>query len=573
VLAETFALVREAASRSIGMRHFDVQLMAGWAMARGMLAEMETGEGKTLAATLPACAAALAGTPVHVISANDYLVTRDAEALRPLYSFLGLEVAALRETDRDPRIRQAAYACDVVYVTARGVAFDHLRDRLASGRQGGHLARSVERLAAGDDSREPLLRGLCLAIVDEADSVLIDDACTPLILSATARRGEGRRVYRQALRLAGALEEGRDFLLQRSTREVKLTDPGRDRLKELSVSQAGIFEGSRLREEWVLRALRSLHLLLRDRDYLVCDGEVQIVDQATGRLAHGRFWEMGLHQLVEVKEGCEPTPERETVARISYQHFFRRYLRLAGATGTAREVARELWSVYGLEALAIPTRRPLKRRICPIRVFAVGEAKWRAVIESVRRNHEAGRPVLVGTWSVGESERLSRWLRQEGLAHQVLNARQDAREAEIVALAGGRGRITVATDMAGRGTDIRLGPEVAALGGLHVIGTRRAEAARIDRQLAGRCGRQGDPGSFELLLSLEDERAGSRPGGWLRHWLARRSPGAPLPALLGWALTRMAQRAEERRRARARRALVDSEEALGELLAFAGRGE
>ncbi len=574
-LPESFAIAREVARRVLGTPHYDVQLLAGWAMARGQLAEMETGEGKTLAATLPACAAALAGIPVHVVSANDYLVERDATALAPLYREMGLSVAAVREADRDPELRRKAYASDVVYATARTLAFDYLRDGVVRRRQGAGLAGRVARLHRGEsEAGRLLLRGLCWALVDEADSVLVDEARTPLVLAGPARSRSDPRLYRRALRLASALEAGRDFGLDRARSRISLSAAGRARLAQLAEPLSGFWSGSRRREEWVLRALRALHLLVRDRDYLVRDGRVQIVDAPTGRVSADRSWEMGLHQLLELKEDCALSPERETLARISYQQFFRRYLHLGGVTGTAREVADELWSVYRLDSVRIPTRRPLRRRALGTRLYVGAEAWSRALVASVRRRHRAGRPVLVGTASVEASERVSALLAEAGLPHATLNARQDAEEARIVAEAGRAGRITVSTQMAGRGTDIRLEAGVAERGGLHVVATWVSEARRLDRQLVGRCGRQGDPGSHERILCLEDDPLALYLSPRLLRWLRRGwRRETPLPGPLGKLLTRAPQRAEERRHARIRRSLVQLEEYLDDLLAFAGPGE
>jgi preprotein translocase subunit SecA len=571
-LARAFALAREAAERTLGVAHFDVQLMAGRVLADGQLAEMETGEGKTLAATLPACAAALAGVPVHVVTANDYLVERDAEAMRPLYAALGLSVGSVTERERDASRRRAAYRCDITYGTSKGIAFDYLRDGLERRR-----SRARPNDAFGDEeslSDRLLLRGLCFAIVDEADGVLIDEAGTPLILSATVTASDQARSHRRAVRLARTLEADRDFVLDVRKRKIALTDEGRRRLEPLARPFGGFWVGPRRREEWVTRALMALHGYLRDRDYLVRDGRVEIVDAPSGRTAPDRSWEGGLHQMIEVKEGCTVTLPRETLARISYQRFFRRYLRLAGTTGTAREVAGELWSVYGLRTLRIPTRLPLRRRALGTRVFATEAAKWDAVIERVRALSAAGRPVLVGTASVVASEHLAGLLAAAGLPHCVLNARQDAHEAAIIARAGEPGRITVATQMAGRGTDIRLASGVAERGGLHVIATQRGLERRIDRQLFGRCGRQGDPGSYEQLISLEDEPTSGALAAPMRRLGARAvSRGTPLGQKLIQALTLLFQRAEESRSARGRRQLVALDEVRDEQLAFSGRSE
>ncbi len=578
LIPHAFALVRETARRTVGMAHFEVQLASGWVMIQGMLAEMETGEGKTLSATLPACTAALAGIPVHVISANDDLVERDAEEMRPVYEALGLSVGVVTDREKDPAPRRAAYACDVTYATAQQLAFDYLRDGLQRRRGRRRAPVWLGGLGSSESPTEPtpalLLRGLCFAIVDEADSVLIDEACTPLVLSSSAGKSDRRKIYRRALRLARSLERGADFRIDRKARTADLTERGHERLEELTKPLSGIWTGPRRREEWVTRALSALFLYERDRQYLVRDDKIEIIDQSTGRVSVDRSWEGGLHQLIELKEGCPLTSERETLARISYQQFFRRYLRLGGMTGTAREVAAELWSAYRLCTQSIPTRLPSRRRDHGTRVFATQPAKWAAVLERVGAAHGRGRPVLVGTWSVEASEHLSALLERHGLPHRVLNARRDAEEAAIVAQAGQPGRITVATRMAGRGTDIRLAPGLAERGGLHVIATQRSDARRIDRQLLGRCGRQGDPGSHEAIYSLEDEPVAVRfPAGMLR-WIGRLGrAGGPIPIELGEWLTSLPQGSEERRRARMRRSLIDLEEFLGDLLAFSGPGE
>jgi preprotein translocase subunit SecA len=563
LVPRAFALVCETAC----------QLMAGWAMVRGMLAEMQTGEGKTLAVSLPAATAALAGIPVHLISANDYLVERDAETMRPLYESLGLSVAAVTDRLRDPAARSAAYACDVTYATSSSIAFDYLRDGLQRrGRRGRLTLRMSGAEGEAPLSERLLLRGLCFAIVDEADSVLIDEARTPLILSGQSERPgqeDSSEMYRHAVELARALNEGSDFQLNRAQGRVEVTPSGLEKLESLARPLGGIFAGPQRREELVSGALAALHLFDRERHYIVRDDKVEIVDQSTGRAMPDRSWERGLHQMIEVKEGVPLTAETETQARISYQQFFRRYLRVAGATGTAQEVSRELWQVYRLRTFVVPTRRPVQRRDAGTRVFATQQEKWSAVVESVRAAREREQPVLVGTCSVAASEHLSRLLQEQKIAHRVLNARQDEHEAAIVAEAGEPGRITVATNMAGRGTDISLAEGAAERGGLHVIATQKGDARRIDRQLYGRSGRQGDPGSFEAILSLEDDPVRDRVPGAILGFLAARDDTSQL-----WkALTSIAQRAEEYRHARMRRSLMASEESLEDLLAFSGVGE
>jgi preprotein translocase subunit SecA len=577
VAAPAFALIREVAARTLGMRHFDSQVMGGWVILNGMLAEMETGEGKTLTATLPACTAALAGIPVHIITVNDYLATRDAQLMSPLYQVLGLTVGVVTEDLKDQRARQAAYACDITYCTNKQLAFDYLRDRVAMG-----PGRSdVHRLIAGlrrDDGKAAappgglILRGLCFAIIDEADSVLVDEARTPLILSRESDSELDAAVYTQALELAAQLDEKRaDFAVRSSERHIALTEFGKARLVELATPLGGPWASPRRRHLLVEQALSARHLYLRDQHYLVRDGCVQIIDENTGRVMPDRSWEFGLHQMVEAKEGCDVTGVRDSLARITYQRFFRRYLRLGAMTGTAREVAPELWSVYGLRVVEVPSHKPSRRSAGPVRVYPTAEARWSEVVARVRLLHNQQRPVLIGTRSVAASEHLSGLLSQAGIVHEVLNARQDRREAEIIARAGQAGRITVATNMAGRGTDIRLSAGVAEIGGLHVIATELNDARRIDRQLFGRCGRQGEPGSFEVICSLDDEII--RGCGLhhitrlLRHinWHRRGSSG-----WLEGIWLRMAQRRMEWRYARIRRALLQQEHRVGDALAFAG---
>jgi preprotein translocase subunit SecA len=575
LVAQVFALVREVAGRTIGMRHFDVQLIGGLVLLNGMVAEMETGEGKTLTATLPACTAALAGVPVHIITVNDYLADRDANWMGPIYRALGLTVGTIKH-GMDPEARQAAYRCDITYCTNKEVTFDYLRDRIVLWDRPSQIRLQVERLY-GERSRvrHLLLRGLHFGIVDEADSVLIDEARTPLIISAEGNSYEEQNVYQQALGLAKELVPGKDFLVFESERSLEITDKGKARIEEIGAWDVKMVINRQQREELVRQALVALNLFFRDNHYLVKDGKVQIVDEYTGRLMADRSWERGLHQLIEIKENCEVTKRKETQARISYQRFFRRYLRLAGMTGTAREVAGELWSIYRLRVVTVPTNRPLHRNYLPDRFYPTASQRWEAVVKTVSNMHEKGRPTLVGTRSVSASEHLSRLLMDNGLLHRVLNARQDQEEAEIIAQAGEQAQITVATNMAGRGTDIRLAPGVAELGGLHVIATERHEARRIDRQLFGRCGRQGDPGTCEAVVSLEDELVTvyvNKFLQWSAGWVLRR-PGRCIAQWLGKFLLSRAQRAAERLHARMRHDLLKMDEQLGDALAFSGRPE
>jgi preprotein translocase subunit SecA len=474
-----------------------------------------------------------------------------------------------------PEARRAAYACDITYCTNKQLVFDYLKDRLMLGQEARHLHLQLEGLHAEHPrTSRLLLRGLCFVIVDEADSVLVDEARTPLIISNVGDTAHEKQIYGEAVGMARELTSGADFSIRPRDREVDLTERGKRRAAELAEPFGGIWIGPRRREELIRRALSALYLFQRDKQYLVRNDKVQIVDEYTGRVMADRSWERGLHQMIEAKEGCPISGQQETLARISYQRFFRRYLRIAGMTGTAREVARELWSVYRLSVVTIPTNRPVRRLHLPDEVYVTAQAKWAAIVETLRRLHAEGRPVLVGTRSVSASEHLSELLKAADLPHQVLNARQDQEEAEIIAKAGSRGRITVATNMAGRGTDIRLGPEVAALGGLHVLATERHDARRIDRQLFGRGGRQGDLGSFQAIVSLEDEIVQEVfRGQAVRLGKLLRRSDTLLPGWLATPLVTLAQRIAERQHARTRRELLRIDDHLSDLLAFTGRPE
>ena len=571
---QAFALIRELAERTIRQRHYDSQLMCGWVMLHGQLAEMQTGEGKTLAATLAAATAALADIPVHVITVNEYLVQRDAQAMGPLYQALGLTVGYVDQS-MAPEARRAAYACDITYCTNKQVAFDYLHDRLLLGNNRSRLRLQLESTYSENNRLEQfLLRGLCFAVVDEADSVLIDEARTPLILTRNVDSAAEHTAYRQALKLAQELRNGDDFYLDVAQHRVKLSLAGQQKLTGFPLPREGLWCNARQREELVCQALHALHLLHKDQDYLVFENKVLIIDANTGRTMPDRSWERGLHQLVEAKEDCPLTDSREQLGRLTYQRFFRRYLRLGGMTGTAREVSAELWSVYGLRTQRIPLHRPGRRRELPTLIYALADEKWAVVVESVKEMQVQGRPVLIGTASVGDSELLSRKLTAVGVSHRVLNARQDRAEAEIVAAAGQRRQVTVATNMAGRGTDIFLAEGVAELGGLHVIAACRNNAKRIDRQLSGRCARQGDPGSHQTIISLEDNLIRQNCHLTLIKIInGRKATGGWFQRRLNLYLTRRAQREIERRHRESRRALLQFDRQTGRMLAFSGHLE
>ncbi|TLY83866.1 MAG: preprotein translocase subunit SecA, partial [Gammaproteobacteria bacterium] len=526
LLPEAFAVVREAAQRTLRMRHFDVQLIGGIVLHRGMIAEMRTGEGKTLVATLPAYLNALTGEGVHIVTVNEYLAQRDADWMGPVYRFLGLSVGVIKNA-QSPSEKRAAYACDITYGTNNEFGFDYLRDNLAF--------RLEERVQ----------RGVAFAVVDEVDSILIDEARTPLIISGPAE--ESTELYLRINELVPRLtrqkeEEGPgDFSLEEKTKQVHITEAGHEHVEQLMLQAGLLKEGESLYDPANIRlmhhlnaALRAHALYKRDVEYIVRGGEVIIVDEFTGRTMPGRRWSDGLHQAVEAKEGVRVREENQTVASITFQNYFRLYKKLSGMTGTADTEAPEFMQIYGLEVVVIPTHRPMIRKDNPDFVYLTQGDKFKAIIEDIRDCVTREQPALVGTTSIETSEYLSGLLQKEGVEHQVLNAKQHEREAHIVAQAGRPGTVTIATNMAGRGTDIVLGgnleaelaaapPEldevsrerlraewqerhdkVLAAGGLHIVGTERHESRRIDNQLRGRSGRQGDPGSSRFYLSMED---------------------------------------------------------------------
>lgn len=574
LVAHAYALIREVASRTVGLRHFHTQLMGGRVLLKGRVAEMETGEGKTLTATLAAGTAALAGVPVHVITVNDYLTDRDAVSMGPLYRALGLTVGCAVH-GMAPEAKRAAYACDVCYCTNKEIVFDYLRDWITlEGRQR-PIRLQAERLHGnGARVQRLLLRGLHFAIVDEADSVLIDEARTPLIISKATRSDDERVFMEQAMGIAEKLEPGLDYAIENLPRKIKLTPGCRQRVRDLAGSMGPLWTGEVRREEIIGLALTARHLFVRDEHYLVQDGKVQIIDEFTGRVMPDRSYERGLHQLIEIKEGCAISQAPETQARISYQKFFKRYLRLAGMTGTAREVRKELWAVYGLWVERLPTCRKMQRTALPDQIFPTEEEKWRAVADKIGEMHRIGRPVLVGTRSVSASEKAARLLTERDCPYRLLNAKQDQEEAAIIRRAGEAGCVTIATNMAGRGTDIKLGAGIASKQGLHVILTERHEARRIDRQLAGRCGRLGDPGSYGAILSLEDPILHGGQGG-LAGWIAKRIVPSG-SGLWVWLVRRAifsAQKRVERLHAKMRKNLVKEDQRRGNMLSFSGRSE
>jgi preprotein translocase subunit SecA len=505
LLPESFAATREAGRRTLGQRHFDVQLMGGAVLHSGKIAEMKTGEGKTLTATLAVALNALNGRGVHVVTVNDYLAKRDTQWMGQVYDALGLSVACIQhdaafiydaewvsEDERLARLRpisrREAYEADITYGTNNEFGFDYLRD---------NMVPTLDRMVQRD---------LVYAIVDEVDNILIDEARTPLIISGQAEQATDR--YYQFAQIVKQLREGKDYEVDHKHKTASLTEDGIDRVERLLELQPGeSFYDERYIEltHYLEQALKAHAIFQRDKDYIVRDGEVIIVDEFTGRMMLGRRYSEGLHQAIEAKEGVRVRRQNVTLATITFQNYFRMYEKLAGMTGTAKTEAEEFRRIYNLDVVVIPTNKPMIREDHGDLVFKNERGKFRAVIDDIQEKREHGRPVLVGTASIEASERLSEQLTRAGIPHQVLNAKQHEREAAIVAEAGQPRTVTIATNMAGRGTDIVLGPGVKEAGGLHIVGTERHEARRIDNQLRGRAGRQGDPGSSRFYVSLEDE--------------------------------------------------------------------
>ncbi len=484
ILPEAFAVVREASRRILGMRHFDVQMMGGICLHEGKIAEMRTGEGKTLVATLPTYLNALTGKGVHIVTVNDYLAKRDSIEMGRLYNFLGLSVGLVRH-DMDFPERKYAYSCDITFGTNNEFGFDYLRDNMVV------------------DMKQMVQRELNYAIVDEVDSILVDEARTPLIIS-----GPGTKPTETYVRMAKAvnvLQEGVDYTVDEKAKTVAPADTAIPKIeKALGIKNMYDPENMEM-SHCFMAALRAKALMKRDRDYVVKDGEIIIVDEFTGRLMQGRRYSDGLHQAIEAKEGLEVQRESQTLASITFQNYFRMYNKLSGMTGTAKTEEDEFLKIYKLPVIVIPTNRPIARIDHPDVIYKTKRAKYKAVANDVEAIHHKGQPVLIGTTSITQSEELSRILSQRNIPHNVLNAKFHEQEAEIIADAGQKSAVTIATNMAGRGTDIKLGEGVPELGGLFIVGTERHESRRIDNQLRGRAGRQGDPGESRFYLSLEDD--------------------------------------------------------------------
>lgn len=484
ILPEAFAVIREASRRVLGMRHFDTQLIGGIILHRGNIAEMCTGEGKTLVATAPVYLNALEGKGVHVITVNDYLAKRDSEWMGQVYKFLGLSVGLIIH-DLDFNQRKIAYNSDITYGTNNEFGFDYLRDNMVT---------SLDQMVQ---------RPLHYCLIDEVDSILIDEARTPLIISGPGQKSTDD--YYTVAKLVPQLKKEEDYTIDEKQKTVAPTEAGVAKMEKL-LHVENLYDAENLElNHLFVQALRAQTMMTRDKDYVVKDGEVVIVDEFTGRLMYGRRYSDGLHQAIEAKEGLEVQRESQTLATITFQNYFRMYDKLAGMTGTAKTEEQEFIKIYGLPVLQVPTNKPIQRKDLPDVIFKNKRGKYKAVVREVERRHATGQPILIGTTSIEQSEELSHMLDQANIPHSVLNAKYHEREAAIVALAGQKGAVTIATNMAGRGTDISLGEGVAELGGLAIIGTERHESRRIDNQLRGRAGRQGDPGSSQFFLSLEDD--------------------------------------------------------------------
>jgi preprotein translocase subunit SecA len=571
------AAIREVSDRQLSLRPFLVQIMGALALHRGCLAEMATGEGKTLTAGLAAVLAGWTKRPCHVVTVNDYLVQRDPEWLKALYAFCGVKVGCV-VAKMSPAERREGYACDVTYATSKELLADFLRDRLQIGtlqNPARRLLRQMLRPQNPDLSGDGLvMRGLHAAIIDEADSVLIDEAVTPLIISTLQKNDLLREVVQMAQAIVADLERGADYEVNERYREVELTKAGLKKLQTGCANLPGIWQGPERRLELIRQALTAREFYQQGKQYVVVEDKVVIVDEFTGRPMPQRSWRQGMHQAIEAKESLPITDPAETIARMSFQRFFRLFSRLSGMTGTAQEAAGEFWQIYKLPVIRIPTNRPCIRAHWPDRVFSDSDTKWRAIVDEIERLHATGRPLLIGTRSVAASEHLAGMLAQRHLNFKLLNAVRHQEEAQIVAEAGVRGRITIATNMAGRGTDIKLGKDVSLLGGLHVIATERHESGRVDRQLFGRAARQGDPGSAQAFVSADDEL--------LRRYLPKTVSNNLRPMLernvfgrhpFAEAAFALAQRKAQRLAFRQRRNVLMTDDWMEDALSFAGPSE
>lgn len=575
---EAFAVVREVCWRVKKMKPYQVQVAGGLAIEIGAVAEMATGEGKTLTATMPGVLAGWRGKGCHVMTTNSYLAQRDAEEMKPVYEYCGLTVGHLEDT-MQPQERKAAYLADITYCTNKDVAADFLRDQMALGHGNNGTSELLKKISGISESKatETVLRGLECAIVDEADSVLIDDGVTPLLISGeNPDKEEQSKVYMQARDMAKLFHEKQHYNVDMRYKEILLTKEGEKLLWDESRRLGGIWVGEVRSYELLVQALTVKHFFIRDKQYIIDEEKVVIVDEATGRLMPDRFWRSGIHQAVEAKEEVEINADKDTFARISFQKFFRLYKKLSGMTGTGKEAVREFWFYYHLSVIPIPTNKKCLRKQGVDRVYISENAKWRAVLREVKKIHDTQRPILIGTASIKDSHIISSLLTDEGIEHQVLNAIHHVKEAEIVSEAGALGKVTVATNMAGRGTDIKIPDDAKKAGGLHVVATERFESFRIDRQLYGRSSRQGDPGSAVAIVSLDDQLI-KQYGGFLRIFLKATMiffafRGRILFPGIRFILWK-SQRKSVKSGRQSRKSVLKSDNWLEQTLGFTGKGE
>jgi len=571
-MPKALAAIAAAADRTLGLSPYKVQIMGAMALYEGYLAEMATGEGKSLTACIPAILSGWSGNPCHIITVNDYLAARDAHAMKSFYSFCGVTAGCVT-SEMEPGERRINYLKDVVYTTSKEILADFLRDRLKVGRCHQARRRMLQYLLnprmGGRD--ELVMRGLDTAIIDEADSVLIDEAVTPLIISHPQENTPLLDACQAAQNISEKLALETDYTINLRYKEINLTNTGKEKIQALAASLPGLWRGITRSEELVSQALTAKEFYHKDQQYVIQDGKVVIVDEYTGRLMPNRTWRHGLHQAVEKKEGLELSSPSETLARLSFQRFFRFFRKLSGMTGTASEATSEFWYIYGLPILKIPTNKPCIRKVFPDSVSLNADQKWQAILEDIEKWHNIGRPILIGTRSVSASEKLASMLAEKGLSFNLLNATRHKEEARIVAAAGEKYMITIATNMAGRGTDIKLGRGVAELGGLHVIATERHDSGRIDRQLFGRCARQGDPGSSQAFICMDDEI--------LKRFLPK-----SIQNLLGSSITkqfpgadkiveqapRISQKIAQKQAFRQRKSVLQMDTWLADALSFAG---
>jgi preprotein translocase subunit SecA len=501
------AFIAQAAERILGLCPYPVQIMGALSLYKGFLAEMETGEGKTLTISLAAIMAAWHGKPCHILTANDYLAARDASELATFYSFCGLNAGHVISTMSQDE-RRKNYACDVVYTTSKEILADFLRDRLKLGKFQDPSRLLVQNVLSDEKKtgcEELVMKGLGTAIVDEADSILIDEAVTPLIISQKVENKLLKEGVTRAWEISGELKPDIHYKVDSKYKAISFTEEGMDFLEDAGQRMSGIWQAATRRNEIVKQAISAREFYRCNQEYVVDEGKVCIVDEFTGRLMPSRSWSHGLHQAIEIKEGLEPTDATQVLAKLSFQRFFRLFPKLSGITGTAWESYMEFWQIYNLPIVRIPPNRPCRRRYYTSMFFRSEKKKWEAIVDSIIKIHQSGRPLLVGTKNVKNSEMLADYLKDHGLKFEIINAVRHEEEAAIVAKAGEQNKITIATNMAGRGTDIKLGEGVVELGGLHVIATERHESIRVDRQLFGRCARQGDPGSVQVFTSIDDE--------------------------------------------------------------------